>query len=52
MTKLDGVTLEELKNPRRKDIPPALLAAAARAGSVPRSAEASAAAKPTPSEGS
>lgn len=27
-TKLDGVTLDDLKRPRRKDIPPALLAAA------------------------
>ena len=39
MTKLDGVTLEELKAPRRKNIPPALLAAAAKAGSVPRTPE-------------
>lgn len=38
-TKMDGVTLEELKNPRRKNIPPALLAAAAKSGSVPRSPE-------------
>ena len=36
---MDGVTLEELKNPRRKNIPPALLAAAAKRGSVPRSPE-------------
>lgn len=39
VTKMDGVTLEELKNPRRKNIPPALLAAAAKRGSVPRSPE-------------
>lgn len=39
VTKMDGVTLEELKSPRRKNIPPALLAAAAKRGSVPRSPE-------------
>ncbi|SPO03458.1 related to ribosomal protein L16 precursor, mitochondrial [Cephalotrichum gorgonifer] len=47
LTKLDGVTLDELKRPRRKNIPPALLAAAAKAGSVPRSSESEVASKPT-----
>ena len=46
-TKLDGVTLEELKNPRRKNIPAALLAAAAKRGSVPRTPEFETASKPT-----
>jgi hypothetical protein len=31
ITKLDGVTMEELKRPRRKDVPAELLAAAAKA---------------------
>ncbi|KAL2113039.1 hypothetical protein VUR80DRAFT_3461 [Thermomyces stellatus] len=47
VTKLKGVTMEELKRPRRKDIPPALLAAAAKSGSVPRSPEYEAASKPS-----
>lgn len=47
MTKLKGVTLEELKNPRRQNIPPALLAAAAKKGSVPRTPEFQAGSKPT-----
>lgn len=47
VTKLKGVTMEELKRPRRKDIPPALLAAAAKSGSVPRTPEFEAASKPS-----